>query len=198
MKEKKLFFAIVALILLAVVTLFSVVGTYAKYTTSLNGSSIARVAKWAWNISGEDINAGTTTYKLDLFTTVKDSDNSTDETNVTKGTNENIIAPGTSGSFNIVITNNSEVDARYKYDITETNDNNVPIEYSLDKTSWKTAQDMSKAYTDIAKGATDNSATIYWRWAFGTGSTDATDTAIGFDGTATVTINADLVLEQVD
>ena len=47
-----------------------------------------------------------------------------------------IIAPGTRGSFDIVIKNDSQVNATYAIDYTVTNTNNIPVKFSVDGTNW--------------------------------------------------------------
>lgn len=191
-KGRKVLISGMALLSLVGVTGYTVSKTYAKYASTVSGTSdTATVAKWAWTINDKALASGDLTFKLDLFKTINDTDNATAETDVTNKK----IAPGTSGSFKISIKNDSEVNAQYAYNLTETNAGNIPIEYSTDKTTWKTLADFNAYATDIASGATKD-ATIYWRWAFD--GDDATDTALGFAGTATVSIQADLTLTQVD
>ena len=119
--------SVVGLVALVAVGSYFIAGTYAKYTSSIAGSGNANVAKWKWTInsdvidSTEDAAAG---YTFDLFSTLKDSDLTSSETDVSSGK----IAPGTSGSFAIDITNNSEVNAKYSIAFTETNASSVPIE----------------------------------------------------------------------
>lgn len=199
-REKKVFLASIALVILTVLTLYVVSTTYAKYVSSMNGTSTARVAKWAWKINNSDLTSGSATFNLNLFDTVLDTDISSTETNVKKGTSEHIIAPGTSGEFKIKVENKSEVNATYKYTLSQNNPSNIPIEYSTDKSAWTSnIQTLNAAVAkNINMGAAATDATIYWRWAIGDGSTDATDTAIGFNGTANITVTATLELKQVD
>ena len=112
-KENKLTKVAIFALLIAIVAIVLVSGTYARYTTSLTGTDSVQIAKWAWNISGADIDANTTSYTLDLFSTIKDTATygTTNEANVIDGK----IAPGTTGAFDIQITNKSEVNAEYEY-----------------------------------------------------------------------------------
>ncbi|MBR6564968.1 MAG: hypothetical protein IKK71_05985 [Clostridia bacterium] len=201
----------IASVLLVVVLLTTSVisGTFAKYISTGVGSDIARVAKWSIEVEGTEIGvAGDTAVAFDLFSTVKDSNGTDDETdmNPADGT---IIAPGTSGSFAIDIENKSEVNAKYTIALTESNPKNIPLQYSVDGTNWKdsVAELTMDALTDqaIAMGTGVATKTVYWRWVFeGTtpgahaGQTDAADTALGYEGTATVTIQATITVTQVD
>ncbi len=197
MKKKMTILA--ALVLAVVVTGYSVSGTYAKYTSTFNGkTSTARVAKWA--VSASDLNqssGASETFTFDLFESVNDS-------NVKTGTNENIIAPGTTGSFDLVVKNDSEVNAEYTVDYTVDNAG-VPLEFSIDGTNWKTGVDDVATAVALGQGATAT-IKIQWRWAF-TGDassqytatqTDETDTTLGIAGSATPTVSAKVTVSQVD
>ena len=86
-KENKLTKVAIFALLIAIVAIVLVSGTYARYTTSLTGTDSVQIAKWAWNISGADIDANTTSYTLDLFSTIKDTATygTTNEANVIDG-----------------------------------------------------------------------------------------------------------------
>lgn len=200
-KEKRMFFSCVVLFLLTILTIYVVGGTYARYASELTGTSQARVAKWAWTINSTDLTKEMKTFDLNLFDTVLDTDATSAETDVKIGEGKNIIAPGTSGKFAISVQNKSEVTAQYSYKLEATNTSNIPIEYSLDgATGW--TKDIStlslKDAKTLAVGSEASDATIYWRWVIGDDSTNEADTALGFDGTATVTVKATLTFTQVD
>lgn len=183
-------------------------GTYAKYTSSAEGTDTATVAKWSIQVNGDEIAVSpATTIDFDLFDTINEFDTSTTESDVFAGK----IAPGTGGSFDLKIDNLSEVTAKYKIELEETsNTSNIPIEYSSDGETWV----MAGSFADITNenlAMTDGTETetIYWRWAF-TGDestnykstqTDETDTALGIAAQTTaptVTVKATITAEQVD
>lgn len=207
MKSNKQKAGIMALVALAAIGSYFIAGTYAKYTSDIAGTDTATVAKWKWTINNSVIDSvDNTTYTFNLFDTIKDSDRSSSETDVASG----LIAPGTSGSFDIDIKNDSEVNATYAIAFTETNNNNVPIEYSTDGTTWvSSVNSMDVSPTNIAMGASSAKKTVYWRWAY-TGAqsdnykstqTDTTDTALGFGANtsaATVQVTATVTVTQVD
>lgn len=185
-------------------------GTMAKYTSAATGTATATVAKWSFKVNNTEIAVTpAATIDFDLFETVKEADTTTAEENVTDGK----IAPGTGGSFKLEIANESEVDAKYTIALAETNTNNVPIQYSLDKTAWTddlTAINTDQTDVEIEKSTGTKTVTVYWRWMFeGTaegahaGQTDDTDTALGVlaqgtDTAPTVTISATITATQVD
>lgn len=202
--KKKL--SILAVLLLAVVTTaYSVSGTYAKYTSTFETSSTARVAKWAIKF-GADETTSSTTFTFNLFDTIKDTDGN-DEADVKDGgTLENIIAPGTQGSFNIQLYNASEVNAEYTLDLTLTNNDNIPVEFSKDGTKWET--DITKLNitnddpAEISMGKESEVVTIQWRWPYSdsavTGKDDEKDTDLGEAGLATLQVDAKITATQVD
>ena len=86
------------LLLLVAVSAMMVASTYAKYTAEVSGSGKATVAKWAFKSDNE-----TVTINVDFSETY-------DETTL----KANRIAPGTSGTFDLVLSNaNSEVGVDY-------------------------------------------------------------------------------------
>lgn len=175
MKNNKKKVAVVLLLAVVAVGSYFVSGTYAKYTRALSGSDEATVAKFS--VTASDLNKEQDAV-IDLFGTLKDDDLTTDETNVKAGK----IAPGTGGKFTTTLTNNSEVKVEAVVTLAEeSNPENVPIEYSLDGTTWKTADQTTKTVALGFEGTTTGSVDVYWRWAFN--GEDATksgeDTRIG-------------------
>lgn len=202
MKNNKLakFMALVLLVTLLAVILVS--GTYAKYTTSATGSDSATVAKWSIKLGDEDIAKSTEkTFAIDLFSTITNTDG-TGEKNVKK-TDGSLIAPGTMGSFTLAsLKNESEVNAKYSVTYTLTNESGVPLEFTTnkdDESSWKsdfTAINVSNEA--LAMDATATTATVYWRWAFTKDTArDISDTTLGTT-TPTVTLTAKIDVEQAD
>lgn len=207
MKKNKMMRLASVLLILTLLTTCAISGTFAKYTASATGTDTARVAKWSFKVGETDI-ATTATFTFDLFKTVTEIDG-TEEGDVSSNNSNRVIAPGTSGSFALVLTNLSEVSAKYGIDYAVTNESNIPIEFSVDGTNWTTdladvvAHDVNTMLT--AKTGT-RAITVQWRWAF-TGAesenftsaqTDSTDTALGATGTATVTVAAVVTATQVD
>lgn len=188
--------SMVALLLVTViVTSYSVSGTYAKYTSTYTGTDSARVAKWAFSIN--DTEMTTNEFTFDLFNTVKDTDNST-ETDITDSTGT-IIAPGTQGSFDIKLANNSEVNAKYSIDYSVEKTASIPVEFSNDGITWESdINELDVADTNINMNGAEDTKTIYWRWTFERTDEDAADTALGSLGTDTVTVKAIVTATQID
>ena len=198
------------LLLLVMLVLMLIVGTYAKYTTKVEGSDSSVVAKWAWQINDSDVSKSDTEFAFNLFDTIKDTADGSNETDV-KATK---IAPGTKGSFEIKVENLSEVNANYNLTLKETKGQdvlNAKIEYSIigtdDAADWTAALNtfnLTNTMLDMETGS--KTLTVYWRWAYSPSvAQDDADTDVGFaaansasDVDKTITIEATLNFTQVD
>ena len=185
---------------LAVVMMFTMcfVGdTFAKYTSSATGTDSATVAKWSFKVGETDI-AASNEFTFDLFKTIKDSNGTDNETDISPD-DGTIIAPGTQGSFNLVLTNASQVTAQYAIDYTVTNTGNIPVQFSVDGgTNWTNdlADVAASDATKLAANSGTTTITVQWKWVFD--GNDANDTALGSAPTATLTVAAAVTATQVD
>ncbi len=179
-------------VVLTFVTSYMVSGTFAKYTTSITGTDSARVATFTVKANGF---SAANVAVFDLFNTIKDSNGTSGETDVASG----LVAPGTSGSVELLLENDAEVTVSYAVDFTATLAG-VPIEFSVDNATWKTnINDIDVSATNIAVGGADVTVTVYWRWAFFVDAAgDTADTALGTAGTATPSVEAKVTFTQVD
>ena len=193
MKKNKMMRLASVLLVLTLLSTSVISGTFAKYTNTTQANDVARVAKWDVKFNNSTLNAQTTTFSFDLFGTTHQ--------NVKNGTAEEaIIAPGTEGSFDIVLKNDSEVTAEYTIDYTVTNTNNIPVEFCVDGTNWtSTLADVTTPVT-LTMGAEATTITVKWRWVFEAvdPNTNADDTALGLNGTATITVDAKITATQVN
>ena len=198
------------LLLLVMLVLMLIVGTYAKYTTEVKGNDSAVVAKWAWQINDADVSKSDTEFSFNLFDTINDTSDGNNETDV-KSTK---IAPGTKGKFEIKVENLSEVNANYNLTLKETKGqdvSNAKIEYSIigtdEATDWTTdlnTFNLTNTLLDMETGS--KTQTVYWRWAYSPSvAQDDIDTTVGFaaansasDVDKTITIEATLNFTQVD
>ena len=198
------------LLLIVMLVLIMIVGTYAKYTTELEGSDSTVVAKWAWQINDSDVSKSDTEFAFNLFDTINDTSDGNNETDV-KSTK---IAPGTKGKFEIKVENLSEVNANYNLTLKETKGQDVSdakIEYSIigtdEATDWTTAIstfNLTNTLLDMESGS--KTLTVYWRWAYSPSvAQDDADTDVGFaaansasDVDKTITIETTLNFTQVD
>ena len=188
---------VAALAVTMMFTMCFVGGAFAKYTSSGTGTDTATVAKWSFKVGETDI-ATTDTFTFDLFKTIKDSDGINNETEMNP-VDGSIIAPGTQGSFDLVLTNASQVTAQYAIDYTVTNNNDIPVKFSVDGgTTWTNdlADVAASDSTKLAANSGTTTITVQWKWVFD--GNDANDTALGSAATATLTVAAAVTATQVD
>ena len=195
MKKNRMVRIASVLLVAVLLSTCAISGTFAKYTTTANGSDTARVAKW--DVKFNDSPIANNTFTFDLFNTVNDTEGGSAETDINPA-DGSIIAPGTQGSFDIVLKNDSDVTAEYVINYTATNASNIPVVFSLDGTDWKDSIDALDVTTPatIAIGTTATTITVYWKWAFD--GNDTNDTNLGLAGTAEITVRADVTVTQVN
>ena len=127
-------------------------------------------------------------------------------TNVETDVKTGMVAPGTSGKFDITIKNNSEVNATYAYTFTVDNALGAKIQWSDDNSTWTNdIADLNVTATTLNMGSEATKKTIYWKWVYEENADqDASDTAVGFEAATStsddksVVVNAKLTLTQVD
>ncbi len=188
MKKNKTMRLASCLLAVTLLTTCVISGTFAKYTSSAKGDDSAVVAAWSIEVNDNQIaqvDGSETKVSFDLFDTINEADTTTAESDVASGD----IAPGTGGSFALKVENFSDVNAKYTIALTEVNNSNIPIQYSLDGSTWKDdLGDINTSLKDVAIAMTlgSETKTIYWRWCYeGTESgahanqTDIADTALG-------------------
>lgn len=193
----------------------TVFGTLAKYTSNNKATDNVEVAKWEFLIdaggANEDSLTDSDNFTFDLFNTVYELGTTDDDTDV-DGTA--LIAPGTTGKFDLKVKNASEVTAEYTLDCTVTNPSNIPLLWKVtsdvtgDSTDWvEDIATLDFEKNNIAIGA-EETVTVEWMWAFE--GTDATahsaqtnddDTALGVAAQTTrpsASVEITLTAEQVD
>ncbi|MBQ2736238.1 MAG: hypothetical protein IJP20_02270 [Clostridia bacterium] len=198
MKKNTMMRVASALLVAVLLTTCAISGTFAKYVTSATATATATVAKWDIKLDGTDITTGTPNVDFNLAETWTDYDGSA-EVDV----DDKLLAPGTAGSFDFVITNSSEVNAKYSITLAETitglpgtvAEADFPVEYSTDNAHWSNDIANAVASGTLAMNGGNATVTVYWRWAFN--GNDTIDTALGV-ATPTVTITATINVEQVD
>ena len=187
---------LIILLFLIVAVTGAFVGTLAKYATSGTVSDGADVAEFGLNVPNN----------VDLF--------SDSYTNVMSDVNgKKIIAPGTSGHYNFVVTGTSEVaysvSANISVIYSEEWNGYEPLTFSLDGKSWTDLEDFQEKLAValeskvMAPNETYTSTqSIYWSWPFYVSSSnDILDSEMGYlaaDGTAPhVTVNIEVIAAQI-
>lgn len=189
MKKK---IAMLAVLVMAVIaSAYSVSGTYAKYTTTSNGTDSARVAKWG---------IGATT-NVDVFkTSYTAGDGYVD---VLSGDTTDVVAPGTKGSFKYKLVGTPEVNYTINVDLTGSEDNTGRIVWSLNGTEVGSLTQLQTKINALYNGkvfaagtASDSEHEIGWEWKFDE-SKDSEDTALGNEEVAkTVTLKVTITATQ--
>lgn len=201
------------LFLFVLITSCIIGGSIAKYTEDFQGTDSARVAKFDVKVNGLDKDDFQT---INLFDTIYDTKDANydksapaaSEADVASVGGDKVIAPGTWGFFDLVLSNNSEVTVEYTIDSELNTSNNIPLEFSTDPASgWSTSFPTSinnATPTPLAIGADTSTSpiTVYWRWAFtdnaDMAARDASDTVLGKAGTDTAEITLTINFTQVD
>ena len=134
---------------------------YAKYKTTLKGNGTATVAKWSFKVNGQT----QTIPDIDLATKMKKVNNVA----------ENKLAPGTEGSFELNLdATGSEVaiDYNIKLIVTEKPTNlrfYTDSSYTKEITSTDGVMNVSGVMS-LEEIKTIQTKTIYWKWAYQTGT----------------------------
>lgn len=163
--KKKRNNSVKALILMLVLTMLALIalsGTYARYVTISNGTGTAVVAKWDISFKNGETDYSET-FEIDLAETMTSDDSSND-----------FIQPGSAGSFTITVTNNSDVPATV---VATVSDLSSSI-FSKGQFTLEATGTTPDAGTTIAAGATQD-VTVEWNWEYNGTDADAEDTQIG-------------------
>ena len=172
-EEKKNSKVKIVIFLLIIVALVAIVGfAYARYVTRLNGTTTADIAQWSFKVNGKT----NENFVIDLATT---RTGVTQEAEVQEG----YIGPGTAGAFELVLDATGS-DVSLEYDI------NLNVDYSNNEVFPKNLIFYTDSTMQNAIYHTDNNInlngfigwndgskvhtkTIYWKWEYETGSTQA-------------------------
>lgn len=210
MKKNKIMRFASALLVLAMLTTCVISGTFAKYTTNVEGTDTARVAKWGFKEAAANVTLD------NLF-------NKTYDKNV-EG-KADVIAPGTTNSaqFGFTYDGNGAPEVAYTFKISTTGSecadeikNNPNIQWKLDNGDWGTWDNLLDAIAALntketyAAGelppAFENATThtVAWQWAFesagaGQAAQNTLDTSMGNKATLDdVTLKITVTATQID
>lgn len=160
-KQKKLKKKILIILILLLIILIALLGsTYSKYITQVEGKGVIEVAKWAFLVNGQTA----TMTNINLAQTYNSN------TLI-----QNRIAPGTRGSFDIIIdATGSEVGI--DYDVKFLNQTNKPTNLNFDYngtivSSITDLEELLKGNIPADSTEKVKTFTIKWFWDYETGST---------------------------
>lgn len=159
--NKFLKIGIVGVTLAGIVAGVFINNTFSKYTNKVVGDGETEIAKWSFKVNQE----------TEQFSRIKLAE-TYDKTTLQSGK----IAPGTKGSFDIVIdATDSEVAVKYEVDFqNETNKPTNMIFKSGNKTV-STIEELESVLTDTINADDTNKVrtlTINWEWPYETGTTN--------------------------
>ena len=155
-----------ALIVLVVVlvALIAFIGgqAYAKYVSEVRGNGIAEVATWSFKVNGQNEQVE----EINLASTCNN------ETLV-----NNKIAPGTTGSFNIIV-DATDSDVGINYNITFTEEENKPenLKFFYNGQEYSSIKDIEEDLSGTIDANDENGKSrtlnIKWEWLYETGETE--------------------------
>lgn len=154
------------LLVLTLLALIAISGTYAKYTTSVSGNATAVIAKWDIKFTNDEKTIANN-FDIDLAKTMTSSD----KTNT-------FIQPGSQGSFKVKVTNDSDVPAMV---VATVSDNSNTI---FQNGQFTLTVEGNTAAEGVEVGPkASKEVTITWKWNYESAdnkdTVDVADTKIG-------------------
>ena len=188
------------LLILTMMSLCMVSGTFAKYTVTKDGNDTATVAKFAVKLGEKELTKAEK-INVNLFGNTylggKVKGKSEGETE------KKVVAPGTSGYLPITITNSGEVEVTAKLSFSETKTGEIPIKYAITNSEsitgsedWKTTiSDLNgSAVQSLKVGESGTPKYLHWKWDT---ENDTKDTELGTAETlAQVKVTITCTVEQ--
>ena len=157
MNKKKTALLVICAIL-AIILSFMIGKTFAKYVSEVKGAGTAEIANWVFKVNGkEDV-----VQNVNLLSTYHN------ETLI-----NNKVAPGTSGSFNIVVdATGSEVGLDYAIEFLNESQKPQNLIFIYEDKPYTTIQDLEKDLSGTINANDENkirTITVNWEWQYETG-----------------------------
>lgn len=160
MSKKKTALLVICL-LLALILSFMIGKTFSKYISEVKGTGTAEIANWVFKVNGKE----DAIQNVNLLSTYNN------ETLI-----NNKVAPGTSGSFNIVVdATGSEVGVDYVIQFLNESEKPQNLIFTYDDQQYTTIQDLEKDLSGTINANDENKTrtiTIYWEWQYQTGENE--------------------------
>lgn len=160
MSKRKRILLIVSI--LAIIILSFIGGqTYSKYVSEVKGDGLAEVATWSFKVNGQQEQVQT----INLASTCNE------ETLL-----DNKIAPGTSGSFNIII-DGTDSDVGIDYKIKFLNERGKPnnLKFKYQNTEFNSINELQENLSGRINANDENkirTLNIEWEWKYETGDNE--------------------------
>ena len=148
--------------LLCVVIILIIVKRNTLYETQIQKTAVADVATWNVKVNGEE-------QKVQKIELVPTTNNETLE--------DNKIAPGTEGSFNIVV-DATGTDIVIDYNVRFVNESNKPrnLKFIFNNQEYNSVAELEKHLSGIIDAKDENKVktmTVYWQWKYETGNNES-------------------------
>lgn len=160
LEKKKKYLRIIIVVSIAILSFF-IGQTFNKYNTSIKGECLAQIATWNFKINGkkEQIQS------IDLISTINS------ETILDRK-----IAPGTSGSFDIII-DATDSQVGFKYNITSIEETAKPhnLKFIYEEKEYSSFLELQEKLPGTIYANDENKVRtleIHWKWDYETGSTE--------------------------
>lgn len=212
------------LLLAVVISGYSVSGTYAKYTSQIDLTDEARVAKWDIKLA-EDSMQNVNLFEKSYFYG-DDNHVVVDSIADADGKKAKVVAPGTNGQYTFALT--GAIETNYRLELTANGTNTVVLKDDADNitynpmkfylatddsleidaiTGWYDFDGLLNALNALypvngkvyAPGTVDNTAyTIYWKWDFETSAANnELDTILGETSAEhIISLDIDIIAKQ--
>lgn len=155
--NKFLKIGIVGVTLAGIVAGVFINNTFSKYINKVSGDGETEIAKWSFKVNQE----------TEEFATIKLAD-TYDKTTLLNGK----IAPGTKGSFDLIIdATNSEVGVRYEVDFLDETNKPTNLIFKSGNKTVSTIEELESVLTDTINVDDTNKVrtlTINWEWPYET------------------------------
>lgn len=157
-KKRKII--LVSSILVLLLISFFIGQAYAKYFTKLKGEGVAEVASWDFKVNGQKEQVE----KINLNSTMNN-----------ESLIGNKIAPGTEGSFNIVIdATGTDVGINYNIDFSEESNKPTNLKFTYDEKEYNSIEELTDNLSGVINANDENkerTLNIKWKWDYETGET---------------------------
>ena len=161
MSKKKKIILVVA-VLSCIILSFIGGQSYSKYVAEVRGDGIAEVATWSFKVNGQQEEVQT----INLGSTCND------ETLI-----GNKIAPGTSGSFNIMVDGTgSDVGIDYRIEFQNETTKPANLKFIYNKQEFSSIEELQNNLSGTIHANDEDKTrnlTIDWKWDYETGTTES-------------------------
>lgn len=159
-KKKKII--LILTILSSVIVSFIGGKSYSKYVAEVRGDGMAEVATWSFKVNGQK----------EQVQTIQLASTCNDETLL-----HNKIAPGTSGSFNIIVDGTGS-DVGIHYDIRFANETTKPtnLKFLFNNQEYRSISELEDDLSGTIQANDEDKTkilTIHWEWQYETGNSES-------------------------